>query len=141
LNRSMAKAKDVSFVFVGQILDKDIFEKIKKYKNFYYLGDKHYNVYPDYVKNFDICIVPYVIKEEKKSGANTIKVYEYLATNKKVVGTNSNGLEDLEEHLYIVNNAQEFASEISNLKNAKKQIDLNFHSWTTKTNNFLKLMD
>ncbi|PXX27828.1 glycosyltransferase [Arenibacter sp. ARW7G5Y1] len=141
LNKSMAKAKNISFVFVGQILDKKVFSQIEKCNNFYYLGDKHYDIYPNYVKSFDVCIVPYVVKREKKSGANTIKVYEYLATDKKVVGTNSNGLEDLKEHLYIVQNANEFASEISDIQNNKKQIDLDYHSWKTKTKQFLRLLD
>lgn len=141
LNSTMQKAKHVSFVFVGQILDKNIFSKIEKYDNFYYLGDKHYDVYPNYVKSFDACIVPYVVKNEKKSGANTIKVYEYLATNKKVIGTNSNGLEDLKEHVYIVKDTMEFEAEVGDLKNHKKQIDLDFHSWQTKTNHFLELID
>ena len=140
LNSTMQKAKHVSFVFVGQILDKNIFSKIEKYDNFYYLGDKHYDVYPNNVNFFDACIVPYVVKNEKKSGANTIKVYEYLATNKKVIGTNSNGLEDLKEHVYIVKDTTEFVAELGDLKNHKKQIDLDFHSWQTKTNHFLELI-
>ena len=79
LNDTMRGMSSGSFVFVGQILDRKVYDQIEKLPNFYYLGDKHYDEYPNYVKNFDICIVPYVIEKSKKSGANTIKVYEYLA--------------------------------------------------------------
>lgn len=140
INETMRKSPDTSFVFVGQMLDKDVYQAIDKRDNFYYLGDKHYDNYPDYVKNFDICIVPYVVEDQKKSGANTIKVYEYLTTGKKVVGTYSNGLEDLVEHVYIVENADEFAREIQTVENQKTPIDLNSNSWNNKAEQLYKLI-
>jgi len=141
LNQVMEKSKEVSFVFVGQILDKKIYNSIEKPYNFHYLGDKHYDLYPNYVKNFDVCIVPYVVDEKKKSGANSIKVYEYLGANKKVIGTNSNGLEDLAKHVYIVKSAEEFIEALKSEQNDKMPINLDQHSWSSKTlqlNNLLK---
>ncbi|WP_299332739.1 hypothetical protein [uncultured Psychroserpens sp.] len=140
INKTTEASPDVSFVFVGQILDKTIFNEIIKRENVHYLGDKHYDVYPDYVKNFDICTVPYVIDEKKKSGANTIKVYEYLATQKKVVGTLSNGLENLLDHVYIINNASEFSDALKSCENHKNKIDLKTHSWETKTQQIIELI-
>ena len=139
LNETMKLAPNASFVFVGQILNKDVYNRILKLDNFYYLGDKHYKEYPNYVKSFDVCTVPYITDENKKSGANTIKVYEYLATGKKVIGTKSNGLEDLEEHVYIVNTADEFANEVKDIKNKKPLINLKGHSWKEKTIEVLNL--
>ncbi len=141
LNETMILSPSMSFVFVGQKLDKQVFNRIKKLDNFYYLGDKHYDEYPNYVKNFDICIVPYVVEEDSKSGANSIKVYEYLSTNKKVVGTNSNGLEDLTNHLYIANNAKHFAICLKDLKNEKDKINLDEHSWSCKVDEFVRLLN
>jgi hypothetical protein len=92
------------------------------------------------VKIFDICIVPYVVDDQKKSGANSIKVYEYLATNKKVIGTNSNGLEDLSDYLYITSTADEFSKEIKNIVNYKDKIILDDHSWDSKIKELLKLV-
>lgn len=140
LNNIIEKSPDLSFVFVGQILDNKVFKSIINKDNFYYLGDKHYDEYPNYVKNFDVCIVPYVVDDEKKSGANSIKVYEYLATNKKVVGTNSNGLEDLSDYLYVTNNVDEFSNEISNNNNSKAKIILKDHSWESKIQELLNLI-
>lgn len=141
INATMDRAKEVSFVFVGQILSKEIFDAINKVDNFYYLGDKHYDQYPNYVNSFDICMVPYIVEESKKSGANTIKVYEYLATGKKVVGTPSNGLEELSEHVYLVNTPNEFAKELEDVSNKKRPIDLNEHSWAHKTETLLNLLE
>ena len=141
INNVLQDTPDVSFVFVGQLLDKDVFNKIIKQPNFYYLGDKHYDTYPNYVKNFDICIVPYVTDEEQKSGANSIKVYEYLATGKKVVGTFGNGLEDLKEYLYLVKTATQFSEELQDVENKKDKIDLNYHSWENKINSLIELIE
>lgn len=141
LNETMLKSKESSFVFVGQILNKEIYDKILKLDNFYYLGDKHYDEYPEYVMNFDICIVPYIVDDKKKSGANTIKVYEYLATNKKVIGTKSNGLEDLQNYVYIINNSDDFCNEIKDQFNDKPKIDLNAHSWDQKTKELLQILN
>ena len=141
LNQTMKGAPFASFVFVGQILDKAVFNRIKKLPNYYYLGDKHYDQYPNYVKNFDVCIVPYVVEKSKKSGANTIKVYEYLATQKKIIGTPSNGIEYLSEYVYIVNNAKEFIEELKDIKNLKPKIVLENYSWKRKIDDFLKLIE
>ncbi|WP_421808352.1 glycosyltransferase [Flagellimonas sp.] len=140
LNDTIRSTPNVSFVVLGQILDKDVYEAIEKADNFYYLGDKHYDQYPDYVKNFDICIVPYVVDETRKSGANTIKVYEYLATGNKVVGTPSNGLEDLEKNVYLVKSPEQFSKELQNNVNEKERLDLIFHSWKNKTDNLMVLL-
>lgn len=141
LNEVIAKTPNKSFVFVGQILDKNIFNRIKKTQNFYYLGDKHYDIYPNYVHNFDICIVPYIVSKEKQTGANTIKVYEYLATGKKVVGTRGNGLEDLNDFLYIADSSDEF-SELLKVdgEQEKIQIDIDHYSWDSKLSKLLRIL-
>lgn len=128
-----------SFVFVGQILNKDIFNKINKRDNVYFLGDKHYNDYPNYVQNFDICIVPYNINEGQHGG-DSMKAYEYLLTNKKVVGTKGNGLLDLEKHIYLVDNKKEFSIELKNIVNQKPPMNIKDHSWETKTNSLIQII-
>lgn len=130
---------EVSFVFVGQILDKKIYRAIDKASNVYFLGDKHYSKYPSYVHNFDICLVPYNIKEGQHGG-DSIKVYEYLLTGKKVVGTCGNGLQDLTDYVYVVDTPSEFSHELRDLYNAKKPIDPDKYSWETKSNQFLDIL-
>ncbi len=125
-----------SFVFVGQILDKHVYKKIIKRKNVYFLGDKKYDVYPNYVRSFDICIIPYNIKK-KQHGGDSMKAYEYLLAGKKVVGTNGNGLEDLTEHVYVVDTKEDFSKELSKMKNEKLPLDINNHSWASKARKLL----
>jgi hypothetical protein len=139
INYLTSKNPDLSFVFVGQILDKTVYEKITKRENVHFLGDKKYDIYPNYVRSFDICIVPYNIKG-KQHGGDSMKAYEYLLANKKVVGTNGNGLEDLKENVYVVDTKREFSKEISNTENKKKPLDLNSHSWESKAKRVIYIL-
>ncbi|MBC8303664.1 MAG: hypothetical protein H8E55_48875 [Pelagibacterales bacterium] len=123
--------KKKSFVIVGQIIDRAIFKRIKKASNFYYLGDKHYNKYPLYVKSFDICIIPYLVGE-KAHGGDSIKAYEYLAAGKKTIGTIGNGLEDLEDYVYLHNDYSLFSKELMSISNNKKILNDEVFSWFKK---------
>lgn len=129
-----------SFVFVGQILDQEIYKKIIKRKNVFFLGDKNYSIYPNYVSNFDICIVPYNINEGQHGG-DSMKAYEYLLTGKKVVGTNGNGLQDLREYLYLAESSIEFSEALKHVKNEKSRIRIEEHSWKSKSINLLNILE
>lgn len=128
-----------SFVFVGQILDKKVYQMIVKRRNVFFLGDKKYSEYANYVKNFDICIVPYNINEGQHGG-DSMKAYEYLLTGKKVVGTNGNGLQDLKEYIYLAETREEFSLELKDPKNKKPLIDIKDYSWESKAEKLLNIL-
>lgn len=128
--------KDFDFVIVGQIIDKKVFSKIKFKENVFYLGDKHYDIYPSYIKNFDVGIVPYKINEEQHGG-DSIKVYEYLAAGLAVVGTRGNGLQYLEKYINIADNHRDFSEFISS-PSSKEKIILSEITWDKKVNQLLK---
>jgi glycosyltransferase involved in cell wall biosynthesis len=131
INQAALENPGISFVFVGQILDKETFNKIEKTPNVYFLGDKHYEEYPNYVNSFDICIVPYRIGKDQHGG-DSLKVYEYLLTGKKVIGTNGNGLQDLTDYAYVVESAAEFSRELQDRRNNKPLVNPEEHSWEKK---------
>lgn len=131
INQVSRENPHISFVFVGQILDKETFNKIEKTPNIYFLGDKHYEEYPNYVNSFDICIVPYRIGKDQHGG-DSLKVYEYLLTGKKVIGTNGNGLQDLTDYAYVVESAAEFSRELQDTTNKKQLVNPEEHSWEKK---------
>tara|TARA_B100000214_G_scaffold124414_1_gene88300 strand:- start:1583 stop:2755 length:1173 start_codon:yes stop_codon:yes gene_type:complete len=132
--------KDKSFVIVGQIIDKKKFKLINKSSNFYYLGDKHYDIYPLYVQAFDICLIPYLVGE-KAHGGDSIKAYEYLATGKKTVGTIGNGLIDLKKYLYLHEDYSLFSKELSNLHNGKKTLMSEKFSWIKKAKSMINILE
>jgi len=74
-----------SIVLVGNILYP--LEKLKRvtHKNIFFLGGKKYNELPNYMMNFDICILPYIPFYLQSPPT---KIYDYLATGKPVVSSN-----------------------------------------------------
>lgn len=130
----------LSFVFVGYVLDKDNFKKIIKRQNMYFLGDKKYDVYPCYVKNFDIGIVPYRIKD-KQHGGDSIKAYEYLQAGINVIGTKGNGLLDLERYLHLADNKYEFSKLLNSDLKSRDTFNVKDFSWQTKADRIIKLLE
>jgi teichuronic acid biosynthesis glycosyltransferase TuaH len=112
INQITADHSDKNFVLLGQILNKSVFNLIQKRSNLFYLGDKHYDLYPAYVAHFDVCIIPYVIGS-KTHGGDALKFYEYLAAGKKVVSTNGNGVFQANTNVYLADTHAEFSFLIS----------------------------
>ncbi len=89
VEKAVLDMPDVNFVFIGQKLDSKWTEKLWKYPNVYYLGDKYYDLLPQYLFHFDVCIIPY--NKETHHNVDPIKLYEYLAMGKPVVATKVGG--------------------------------------------------
>jgi glycosyltransferase involved in cell wall biosynthesis len=89
VEKAISEMPDTNFVFIGQKLNPKWTEKLWHYPNAHYLGDKHYRLLPQYLYNFDVCIIP--IKISRQHGGEPIKLYEYLAMGKPVVTTRVSG--------------------------------------------------
>ena len=112
LNRVVEDHPDKSFVVLGQVLDKGVFQQMGNYPNLHYLGDKPYEDYPAYVVNFDVCMIPYHTGD-KAHGGDSIKFYEFLAAKKPVVSTEGNGIRAIGENVYLANETEAFSQNIS----------------------------
>lgn len=130
--------KNYNFIIVGQILDKNIFSNIDLTKNVFYLGDKKYKIYLNYLSNFDIGIIPYSIGKNQHGG-DTIKAYEYLAAGLPVIGTRGNGLQDMEEYIYLTESKEDFSEMIKSAKVMRKLPEKD-HSWKSKEKELLSLL-
>lgn len=138
-NKCLEAHPDKSFVIVGQKLNEEVFNKINKTNNFFYLGDKHYSQYPSYVTHFDVGIIPYV-NNHLDSGADSIKAYEYLAAGLSSLGTKGAGMSDLSEHMLVADNDQDFIQKINKALDQKNVIKLpESHSWKFKTHYLVHL--
>ena len=140
-NNVVKSHPDKNFVIVGQILDKEVFRKIEKAPNVFYLGDKHYSQYPSYVKNFNVGIVPYVTGS-LEHGADSIKVYEYIAAGLNVIGTSGAGMTDLQEYIHVAKNWKEFSEQIDNALKPKLVAVVTlpkFYTWKYKADSFIQL--
>ena len=101
------KLSKVSFVLIGQVLDKRWIKPLFKLNNIYYLGDKHYSRLPNYIANFDICIIPHNVGKLECDG-DPIKLYEYLAAGKPVVSTPILGVDVFKDIITIAQTKEEF---------------------------------
>ncbi|MEH6408839.1 MAG: glycosyltransferase, partial [Leeuwenhoekiella sp.] len=142
-NYCVEKNKDKVFIIVGQILDKNVFSHIKFESNVHYLGDKTYSEYPAYVTNFDIGIIPYVTNH-LEHGADSIKVYEYLAAGILVVGTAAAGMTDLSEYLYVASNKEDFSHYLNeglkNITSEENKILPDSHTWAHKAEQIVNIL-
>jgi len=95
--------RDLNFVFVGPILRR--FKPLVLRSNVYYLGYKKYDDLPNYLKFFDVCIIPFKINEITL-GCNPVKMYEYLSAGKPVISVDIPEVDP--SIVYIAKNYEEF---------------------------------
>ncbi|GBF72147.1 hypothetical protein PA598K_00384 [Paenibacillus sp. 598K] len=73
----------INFVIVGVEYAAQVDRSIG---NLHYVGYRTYEELPDYLYFFDACLIPFKINEITIA-ANPVKMYEYLASGKKVLST------------------------------------------------------
>jgi glycosyltransferase involved in cell wall biosynthesis len=90
LDRLTAAHPGVSFVFIGdREQHPEIDEPIRRLAarpNVHFLGVRPSNVIPAYVQHFDVCLMPYR-RMAYTDYIYPMKLHEYLATGKPVIGT------------------------------------------------------
>lgn len=146
--RVILEMKEVNFIFIGQKLDPGWVERLWHYPNAHYLGDKSYEMLPQYLSAFDICTIPYSM--ERQHGVDPIKFYEYLAMGKPIVTTNIGGVESFSEYpqVYIAENHDQY---VSGLKTFVAQIQKGVsipkrpipgeYLWQTKADKIIRILD
>lgn len=104
------KLPHCSIVLVGNILlPSEELIKIRQ-NNIFLLGGKGYNELPNYMMNFDVCILPYIPLPQTSPPT---KIYDYLATGKPVVSTYLPALEDFSSLIKLAHTKEEFISFVS----------------------------
>jgi glycosyltransferase involved in cell wall biosynthesis len=82
LARSFASG---SVVFVGPVVKVDPRE-LPNRNNIHWLGQRPYAQLPEYVKGFDVCLMPFALNEATEF-INPTKTLEYMAAGKPIVST------------------------------------------------------
>jgi GT2 family glycosyltransferase len=94
-------------VLIGDISSPKL-DKLNSLPNVNLLGEKNYIELPNYLKDFDVCIIPFLDSELIKA-ANPVKFYEYLSAGKKIVATEIPELLPYKEvFVYLTNDNEEF---------------------------------
>lgn len=101
-----------SIVLIGW--EDDDFSKsiLHKLPNVYFLGKKHTEEVPAYVRYFDVCINPQIINEITRYNF-PLKVVEYLALGKAVVATATNTMNQIfSQQTYLAEGTHDFISKV-----------------------------
>tara|TARA_A100001015_G_C15013320_1_gene724273 strand:+ start:590 stop:2428 length:1839 start_codon:yes stop_codon:yes gene_type:complete len=133
--------KGFSFVFLGPIYTKKIF-KFKKYKNVYFIGGKLHTFVPDYIRKFNVTIIPYLVNDFTDS-VYSCKLNEYLSCGKPVISSgikeNINFNENYPNSIFISKSKEDFKNNIiTALKQDNKDLithrqkTAKLNSWNTR---------
>ncbi len=101
---------DWSIVFIGPYHEK-LPPSIISLPNVYFLGKKPMDELPNYMKAFDVCIIPYKEGEFMRNSFPT-KTFEYLAGGKPVVASDIPALRAYQPIVKLCKNSDEFVLNI-----------------------------
>jgi len=115
LLQKTAQAKsNVSFVMIGP-LAKIGEEDLPRETNIHYLGMKGYDELPNYLKTFDIAMMPFALNDATKYISPT-KTLEYMVAGVPIIST---AIKDVVRHyedcVYIIKTAEDFSEAIEQI--------------------------
>jgi glycosyltransferase involved in cell wall biosynthesis len=128
IQETAKKLPKVFFVMIGPLAKIDESD-LPKEENIYYLGMKSYNELPNYLKAFDIAMMPFALNDATKYISPT-KTLEYMAAGKPIISTKIHDVErDYSNCVSLVENADEFTDAITSLfdKRATSSLQTKYH--------------
>jgi len=131
---------DYQFVLIGRITNKEI-SRLEKLSNVHLPGEIPYNDLPQYLKKFDVCLIPFVLTKLIEA-TNPVKFYEYISSGKPVVSVSLPELEPFRELCYLSKDHQEFIANIQLALDEKNHRDKRIavardNSWHIRVDAFL----
>lgn len=87
---------------------------LEKHSNIHFLGPKSYKELPQYLKFFDVAMLPNVINSYTDN-MFPMKFFEYLAAGKNVVSVNLKAIQEFKDYVDISNSQAEFLSNIDKI--------------------------
>lgn len=106
---------DLSIVLIGGIGEaekKSNINLLKKNQNIYILGKKDYHVLPNYIKAFNVAIIPYVRNKYTKYFHAPLKLFELLSSGKPIVVSGMPVMEEFKEVVRYTSTYSEFEKAI-----------------------------
>jgi glycosyltransferase involved in cell wall biosynthesis len=135
------KHRHWSFVFVGpQNAHPDIntwIQQLAALENVFFLGSKTVQELAHYPQHFDVCVMPYK-RDDYTKYIYPLKLHEYLASGRPVVGTPIASLEPFGDFILLPNSAEEWSGALlraldgcaNSLEQRRRRQDLaKLHDW------------
>ncbi|MBU0481697.1 MAG: glycosyltransferase [Proteobacteria bacterium] len=107
LGRIARRYPDASLVLIGKQLHS--LAELEGLKNVHLLGYRDFDLLPQYMKHFSVCLIPYHVNELMEA-VDPIKLREYLCQGKPVVSVDLPEVRKLAELVYIGRDEEEFVA-------------------------------
>ena len=139
-------APGLEFRFVGRVINHKLVRSLEAYANVVFIAPVPYLDLPEKIKEFDVCIIPFV-KNEFTAQIYPMKINEYLAVGKPVVMTDFAPLYEFENVVKVATNPSSFLGslygEIAENNSEKEDERINIASanaWPLKAQKFASLI-
>ena len=106
ISHAAATRPQYSFVFVGLLYDPAC-GQLLNFPNVHLVGHRPYEDLPAYLRQFDVCIIPFKVNDVTLS-TDPVKFYEYLTHGKPVVSTRLPQLERYRDVAYLADDRDDF---------------------------------
>ena len=97
----LEKVPETKFLIIGDGEMREEWENMVSEKkledNFIFTGRVPYEDVPKYINASDVCVAPFIKERNERTGLSPLKLYEYLACGKPVVGSDVGGVGDFLE--------------------------------------------
>jgi glycosyltransferase involved in cell wall biosynthesis len=124
---------DANIVLIGRKL-RDL-SRLERLRNIHFLGFKNPEDLPLYLKQFRVCLIPYVINE-RLVAVDPIKLREYLAMGKPVVSTDLPEVRRLGHLVYIAENENDFVAKVGIAMGENSELLINERILQAKRNDW-----
>jgi len=128
------------------ICDTTTYKTVPKRENIHYLGQKRFDELPNYIKHFDVCIIPYNINNYTET-VFPLKFFEYMATGKPIVTTNLPALDEYKDIVGYAKDKEEFMDYIEKALKEEDQVRINerlkiakANSWDARVEEMIKII-
>ncbi|MBI5408628.1 MAG: glycosyltransferase [Nitrospirae bacterium] len=128
-------------------VNSDLIKGMKKMDNIHWMGHRPMEVLPNYLKAFDVCIIPYAPEDPFNISCSPLKLYEYLATGKPIVSTRLPTVDEYSDVVHIGNDYKEFEEGIRLALTEKngcgdRRIKLAYkNSWDNRANEIFSIIE
>lgn len=147
LRRIALETPTWNLAFIGLTENVPDLYKLRGLNNVHFLGLKPLNELPNYLRQFDVCLVPFR-KTDELNSISPLKIFEYIAAGRPVVATNYPEIHELSNVVYLSDSPDDF---IKNIKRAlsekndklgvkQKEFALK-NTWENRARDLIKLID
>lgn len=110
IRKTAQRYKNANIVLIGR--KSCNLRVIENLPNIHRLGHRSYEQLPAYLKQFDVCLIPYLVND-LMAGVDPIKLREYLCLGKPVVSTKLPEVVKLEPHIYVGQDDEDFVIKVA----------------------------